>query len=331
MLVLNLLSIMSQTRLLVLGDPASAHLKLLSRIPDETDIVVTADEEHAKKHVAEADAILVDMGRAGLLKAVMPLARNLKWVHSVSAGVEPMMFPDMIASPVPLTNGRGAYKRSLAEFVIYGCMFFAKDTRRMLRQQAEGRWEQYYMEEIHGKTLGIVGYGEIGRASAAMAVAFGMKVLAMRRRPELSADDPHISGVYGKDNLREMLAQCDYICVAAPNAKDAIGLIGAEEFAAMKPNAVIINVGRGPVIVETELIRALQEKRIRGAALDVFDIEPLPAGHPLFALDNVLISPHCADRVDGWLEIAMEVFLDNFERFTTGNALINVVDKQAGY
>ncbi len=322
---------MSQISLLVLGDPTNSHFKLLSRLPEDTHIVTTTDAGHAKKHIAEADAILTDMGRAGLLREVLPLAKQLRWIHSISAGVEAMLFPEMLASSATLTNGRGAYKRSLAEFVIYGCMFFAKDTRRMLRQQAEGRWEQYYMEEIHGKTLGIVGYGEIGRASAAMAAAFGMKVLAMRRRPELSADDPHVSGVYGNGQLREMLAQCDYICVAAPNAKDAIGIIGAAEFAVMKPNAVILNVGRGPVVVETELVKALQEKRIRGAALDVFDVEPLPAGHPFYSLENVLISPHCADRVTGWLDIAMEVFLDNFERFTTGNALINVVDKQAGY
>jgi phosphoglycerate dehydrogenase-like enzyme len=322
---------MSQIRLLVLGDPAASHLKLLSRLPDETDIVTTIDPDHARKHIADADAILCDMGRVGVLKDIMPQARKLRWVHSISAGVESFLFPEMVASPVPLTNGRGAYKRSLAEFVIYGCMFFAKDTRRMLRQQAEGRWEQYYMEEIHGRTLGIVGYGEIGRASAAAATALGMKVLALRRRPELSAGDPHISAVYGNHDLQQMLAQCDYICVAAPNAKDAIGLIGAAEFAAMKPNAVIINVGRGPVIVEEELVKALQEKRIRGAALDVFDVEPLPAGHPFYSLDNVLISPHCADRVTGWLEIAMEIFIDNFDRFVEGRELNNLVDKQAGY
>jgi phosphoglycerate dehydrogenase-like enzyme len=322
---------MSQTSLLVLGDPAASHLKLLSRLPDDTNIVVTTDEEHAKEHAVEVEAILTDMGKAGLLRKVLPVTRKLRWIHSVSAGVEAMMFPEMMATTATLTNGRGAYKRSLAEFVIYGCMFFAKDTRRMIKQQAEGRWEQYYMEEIHGKTLGIVGYGEIGRASAAMAAAFGMKVLAMRRRPELSADDPHISGVYNREGLQEMIAQCDYICVAAPNSKEAIGLLGPAEFAVMKSNAVIINVGRGPVIVEEELVKALREKRIRGAALDVFDVEPLPDGHPFYSLENVLLSPHCADRVAGWLDIAMEIFLDNFERFTTGNELINVVDKQAGY
>lgn len=322
---------MPQTTLLVLGDPSAPHLKLLSRLPDETNITVTLDPGKAKEQAAEADAILTDMGRAKLLIDVFPLAKKLRWVHSLSAGVETLLFPDMLQSQVPLTNGRGAYKRSLAEFVIYGCMFFAKDTRRLLRQQAEGRWEQYYMEEIHGRTLGIVGYGEIGRASAAAATALGMKVLAMRRRPELSEGDPHIQGVYGKGQLHEMLAECDYICVAAPNAKDAIGLIGAAEFAVMKPNAVILNVGRGPVIDEAAMIAALQSKRIRGAALDVFDVEPLPAGHPFYSLENVLLSPHCADRVEGWLEMAMEVFLDNFERYTTGNDLINIVDKKAGY
>ena len=128
-----------------------------------------------------------------------------------------------------------------------------------------------------------------------------------------------------------MIAQADYVCAAAPNVPGAVGLIGAAEFAAMKPGAVVINVGRGPTIVESELVAALQSRRIRGAVLDVFDVEPLPQGHPLYALDNVLMSAHCADRVEGWLETAMTVFLDNHARFLAGETLLNIVDKQAGY
>ena len=322
---------MSQLSLLVLGDPAASHLKLLSRLPESLNIVTTSDADHARKSLFETDAIFCDMGRVSVLRSLFPLPPRVKWIHAISAGVEPFLFPGMLESPVTLTNGRGAYKRSLAEFVLYGCLFFAKDTRRMLRQQAEGVWGQYFMEEIHGTTLGIVGYGEIGKASAVLAKALGMRVLALRRRPELSSGDPNVDAMYSNAQIGEMLAQCDYICAAAPNAKDAIGMIGAAEFAVMKPNAVIINVGRGPVIVESELVKALTEKRIRGAALDVFDKEPLPEGHSFYSLDNVLLSPHCADRVTGWLEIAMEIFLANFELFENGRPLANVVDKHAGY
>jgi phosphoglycerate dehydrogenase-like enzyme len=200
-----------------------------------------------------------------------------------------------------------------------------------LADQKAHKWEQFYMEELFGHTMGIVGYGEIGRASAEKAKVFGMKVLALRRRPELSSSDPLVDRVYTHAELREMLAECDYIVAAAPNAPGTRGLIGAAEFAVMKPTAVIINVGRGPVIDEKAMIDALSSGKIRGAVLDVFDKEPLPQDHPLFDLPNVLLCPHSGDRVAGWLENAVEVFLSNYERFDKGEELMNVVDKKAGY
>ena len=315
----------------VLGNPASKHLKLLERLPHTVRLVATADDAHAIATAPDADVIVCDMGRGELLKAMLPQAVKLRWIHSVSAGVESLLFPELVDHPATLTNGRGAYKRSLAEFVIAGAMYFAKNMPRMLADQKAHKWEQFYMEELHGTTMGIVGYGEIGRAAAEKAKAFGMRVLALRRRPELSSSDPLVDRVYTHAGLHEMLAESDYIVAAAPNAPGTLGLIGEAEFAVMKPNAVIMNVGRGPVIVESAMIRALSSGKIRGAALDVFDEEPLPAGHPLFDLPNVLISPHSADRVTGWLEIAVEVFLNNFERFEKGEALMNVVDKKAGY
>lgn len=317
--------------LLVLGNPAAEHLKLLSRLPDSARIIATADEARAAEAAAEADAILCDMNRGPLLKAALPHAAKVRWVHSVSAGVEPYLTPAMLAHPCVLTNGRGAYKRSLAEFVIAGALYFAKDIPRLQRNQAAGVWERYYMEELHGRTMSIVGYGEIGRATAEKAKAFGMRVTALRRRPELSSADPLVDRVYTHDDLNAMIAESDYIVAAAPNAPGTKGLIGPAQFAVMKPNAVIMNVGRGPVIDEAAMIDALQSNRIRGAALDVFDVEPLPAGHIFYKLPNVLLSPHCADQVASWLEIAMEVFLSNFDRFQKGETLQNIVDKQAGY
>ena len=322
---------MTSHHLLVLGNPAARHLKLLSRLPAGTSVTVTSDAGVAAAQAARTTAVLCDMGQADVLEGLLGQAPQLRWVHSLSAGVETLLFPGMLAHPLTLTNGRGMFKRALAEFVIAGCLFFAKDMRRLRASQAKGAWDPFYMQELHGRTLAIVGYGEIGRAAAGLAKAFGMRVLAYRRRPELSRADPLVDRVYGHGELPEMIAQADYLCAAAPNVPSATGLIGAPEFAAMKPGAVIINVGRGPTIVESELIAALQSGRIRGAALDVFDTEPLPAGHPLYSLDNVLMSPHCADRVEGWLDIAMSVFLENYDHFVAGRPLVNVVDKQAGY
>jgi len=237
----------------------------------------------------------------------------------------------MIQSPAPLTDGRGVFKDSLAEFSIASILFFAKSLRRLVSSQEAGRWEQFDVEQIRGQILGIVGYGEIGRETGRLARALGMKVVAVRRRAELSANETGLERVYPPEELREMLAVSDFVVVSTPLTPETRGLIGDAELRAMKNSAVIINVGRGPVIVESALIAALTEKRIRGASLDVFDVEPLPAGHAFYKLDNVLLSPHSADHVAGWADAAMNQFLENFERFRNGQPLENLVDKKAGY
>jgi phosphoglycerate dehydrogenase-like enzyme len=137
--------------------------------------------------------------------------------------------------------------------------------------------------------------------------------------------------VYGPDGLADVLGQADYVVVSAPLTPETRGMISDAQFAAMKPTAVVINIGRGPVIDEAGLVRALTDKRIKGAALDVFEEEPLRAGHPLYGLGNVLLSPHCADHTPDWLERAMQFFIEQFEKFNAGEALRNVVDKRLGY
>jgi phosphoglycerate dehydrogenase-like enzyme len=164
---------------------------------------------------------------------------------------------------------------------------------------------------------------------ARRARAFGMKILAMRRKPP--EDDGLVDRWFRMDQRVEMARECDYLCVAAPLTPETRGLIGEAEIGAMKPGGVLINVGRGPVIDEQAMLRALREKGIRGAALDVFDVEPLPPDHPLWDMENVLISPHCADHIEGWLEDSVEFFVENFHRFSKGEPLLNLVDKRAGY
>jgi len=201
----------------------------------------------------------------------------------------------------------------------------------MVRNQEAGRWEAFDVEMLAGRVMGVVGYGEIGRTAAKLGHALGMRVYAMRRRPQLSEADPVLDGVYTPDQICAMLAESDYVVVAAPLTPDTRGLVGAQEIAAMRRNAVVINVGRGPVIDEAALIQALETNRIRGAALDVFDVEPLPPGHPFYKLPNVLLSPHTADHTVGWVESAVEMFVRNFDHFVKGEPLENVVDKRAGY
>jgi phosphoglycerate dehydrogenase-like enzyme len=185
---------------------------------------------------------------------------------------------------------------------------------------------------VSGHTVGIIVYGDIGRAVAARVRPLGMKVLAVKRHASpLKGADPLVEQIYTPDRRIEMLPLCDYVVVAAPLTSETRGMIGEPEFAATKPTAVVINVGRGPVINEEALMRALSAGRIKGAALDVFDHEPLPQGHPFYKLENVLLSPHCADHTPDWLDNAMRFFIGQYERFRKGEPLLNIVDKKLGY
>ena len=322
---------MRSVNLLVLSHPTANYLRLLDELPSETNLVVGNQFEIFEPHLAKAEVLVNCMTPLPFFRQVFLNAPNLKWVHSMSVGVENSLFPELVASPVPLTNARGVYSRSLAEFVIAGALFFNKKIAEMRRQQQEERWVNMDVDELYGKTMGIVSYGNIGEHCAELARAFGMKVLAMRRRPELSANDPRVHQAYGHTGLAEMISLSDFVVVCSPITPKTIGLIGAREIAAMKPSAVIMNVGRGAVIDEPALLTALREKRIRGAALDVFTTEPLPAGHEFYRLDNVLLSPHSADHTPGWTDQSMRLFIRNFVRYANDEALQNLVDKQAGY
>jgi phosphoglycerate dehydrogenase-like enzyme len=311
--------------LLVLGNPLDRRLAMLDRLPEGTRIVAGERLEAFLEAAQEAEVLLSWFAGRELLEAVIERAPRLRWVHSASVGVDTVLVPALVERPIVLTNARGVYSAALGEFALAAMLFFAKDLRRMVRSQGEGRWDPFEVEMLKGQVLGIAGYGDIGHAVAERARAFGMRILALRRRVEA---DPLVERA---DSLREMLAASDYVVVALPLTAGTRGLIGERELAAMKASAVLINLGRGPVVEEAALVRALEGKRIRGAVLDVFDEEPLPAGHPFYRLENVLLSPHCADHTAGWMEETLELFLENFERFRRGEALRNVVDKVHGY
>jgi phosphoglycerate dehydrogenase-like enzyme len=322
---------MSTRSVLVLGDPASKHLRLLERLPAEAAVRFARDEAEAREGAAAAEIVLCDCLKGRELPSIFPLLGRLRWLHSVAAGVDHLLFPELVASEVTLTNGRGAFKQALAEFALAAALHFAKDIPRLQRNQRQARWEPYDMEMLRGRTLGIVGYGEIGRATAALAKAFGMHVLALRRRPDKLEADVLVDELMTRQQLAELLARSDYVVISAPLTPETRGMIDARALAALRPSAVLINVGRGPIVVEESLVAALSQGRLRGAALDVFATEPLPADHAFYKLDNVLLSPHTADHVDGWLERAVEVFLENCARYLRGQSLLSVVDKRAGY
>jgi phosphoglycerate dehydrogenase-like enzyme len=323
---------MTNDTILVLGDPDELPRFPLEELRSEANIVVgnsVADFENA---FASTTILFNWSTSVSIFRAVFTRCPNLRWVHSRSAGLERSMFPELVESPVPLTNGTGVFSPSLGEFALAAILYFAKDFRRMIRNQMAYTWGQFDVEHIAGHTVGIVGYGDIGRAVATRVRAMGMSVLALKRRLDLSQPaDPLIEKLYTPDQLREMISRCDYIVVATPLTVETRGMIGEAEFAAMKSSTVIINVGRGPVIDETAMIRALSTRRIKGAALDVFDQEPLPSGHAFYALENVLLSPHCADHTPDWLDNAVYFFIDQYRRFRSNQPLLNIVDKKLGY
>lgn len=322
---------MRELTIVVIANPADRSLAHLERLPDSARVTVGLTAEAHLDAAPEADIVLCSGTARAALQELWPLFRRLKWIHALAAGLDGLLFPELAESEIPLTCSRGVFARSLGEFAVAGMLFFAKDLRRLVRQQGEGRWEQFDVEELNGRVLGIVGYGEIGCAAASRAKAFGMKIHALRRNPEKSAGDSLVDRQFAPAGLDELIAGSDYLLAAAPLTPETRGLIGQRELSLMKPTAVIINLGRGPVIDEAALIEALRENRIRGAALDVFDQEPLPQGHPFYALENVLLSPHSADHTATWLDDAMSFFIANFERWTKGEPLAALADKKAGY
>ena len=323
---------MDQETILVLAKPTEPRLAQLGQLPPETGIAVGLSAEAFERAAPDATVIFSWAFSRDLLRAALAMAPRVRWVHTRAAGIDNLLFPELIHGPAVLTNGSGVFSESLSEWVLGAILYFAKGTRRLVSSQMARKWDPFDVVEISGQTVGIVGYGDIGRAVAIRVRAMGMRVLGVTRRgPLLYNMDNLVSQVFAPADRIHMIEQCDYIVVAAPLTPETRGMFGHAEFAAMKPEAVVINVGRGPVIDEPAMIRALTDKRIKGAALDVYDCEPLPQGHPLYLLDNVLLSPHCADHTATWQDDAMRFFVAQFERFRKGEPLLNVVDKERGY
>ena len=323
---------MRNDTILVLANPGEPQLAMLRQQLTEVRIIVGNSAEAFEQEAANAKVLFNWSGPLALFKTVFGMCPHLLWVHSRSVGLERTLFPELKDSPVPLTNGVGVFSASLGEFVLGAILYFAKDFRRMIRNQMAGVWEAFDVSWVSGRTVGIIGYGNIGRAIAERVRALGMTVHAVRRNAATSQSaDPLVAQTYTPERRLEMLSHCDYVVVAAPLTSETRGMMGEAEFAAMKPSAVVINVGRGPVINEEAMVRALSSGRIKGAALDVFDREPLPAGHPFYKLENVLLSPHCADHTPDWLDNAMKFFIEQYQRFEEGEPLLNIVDKKLGY
>jgi phosphoglycerate dehydrogenase-like enzyme len=276
-------------------------------------------------------------------------APRLRWVQLHSAGLDHIAnHPLLTSGDVTFTTASGIHAIQIAEYVFTQLLAFSHHIPRMFEDKAnhlwtKGRWDRYVPDELYGKTLGIVGYGQIGRRTAQIAKTFGMRILAIKRNVrQLAVDGYSLPGIgdpegdipdriYPPLALKSFLKECDHVVLTAPFTADTRHLINAEALEAMQPHAVLVNVARGQLIDEQALIEALKEGKIAGAALDVFEEEPLPSDSPLWELPNVIISPHIAGFTPRYDERATDLFAENLRRFISGEPLLNAVDLTRGY
>ncbi len=263
------------------------------------------------------------------------LAQKLRWIHTPSAAVHQLLFPELVNSDVIMTNSGEVHGPVVAEHVIALIFALAKKIPQAVILQQGCVWGQQQIcdarpSEIAGATLGLIGVGSIGRRVAKMAFALGMRVIAVREHAEKGRPDG-VEAIFAPAALDELLKQSDYVVLAAPLMPATQGLINAARLAVMKPGAFLINVGRGPQVDESALAEALRSRRIAGAALDVFDKEPLPADSPLWDIDNLLITPHTAGLTEKLWYRHYELFSDNLRRYLAREPLRFVVDKRKGY
>jgi phosphoglycerate dehydrogenase-like enzyme len=255
------------------------------------------------------------------------VAPRLKWIQATSAGIGQFVKRRRydVRTDWVFTTSSGVHARPLAEFAVMSMLMFAKDAFRLQREQAAQHWERYCGFELASRTLAIIGLGKIGREVARLAKAFGMRVIGNRRHP---ADNPvpHVDALYGPEALHGLLGETDFLLLATPHTPETEKLIGAAEFAVMKRGSVLINLARGAVVDQAAMVEALRSGQLAGAALDVFEVEPLPPGDPLWTLPNVLICPHSASTADTENSKITALFIDNLKRYLAGEPLLNRLD-----
>jgi phosphoglycerate dehydrogenase-like enzyme len=258
-------------------------------------------------------------------------APNLKWVQMMSAGVDQLRHTDLWHSKVIITGVSGIHAAPIGEFVLELMLMFAKDALRCFRMKELHQWQRFRPSLLRQKTVGIVGLGHIGKEVARLSKSFGMKVIATKRSAKGRGRLKDVDILLAPSQMGELLTGSDYVVLSLPLTSETRHIIGEAEFRHMKPNARIINIGRGELIDEKALIKALDEGQIAGAGLDVTEVEPLPKDSRLWDMENVILSPHVSGGMENYMGQATELFCDNIRRFIEGRKLRNVVHKGRGY
>ncbi len=320
----------------------AARLKRIEAACAGGEVVNAADEAEVVAAIGDADAFF-----GKIAPPMLAAARQLRWVQAATASLEHYLFPELVAHPCMLTNMRGLFSDVIADQVMGIVVCFARNLHTYIRQQATATWQPVGGEaervgfaagpgivngidrahmHLGDATLGIVGLGAIGAEVGRRAQAFGMRVLAVD--PLRTEAPPGVAAVWKPERLDDVLAESDFVVIAAPQTPYTVKLFQGPRFTRMKRTAYLINIGRGAIVDLNDLTEALQRGIIAGAGLDVFESEPLPSEHPLWRLPNVILTPHIAGYSPRIAERHLALFLDNLDRFRRGEALRNVVDKR---
>ncbi len=309
-------------------------------------IVRVSAEGLADGPLDEVEVLLRGSLAADVFDRILARAPRLVWVHSATAGVERVLTPASRARGLTITNARGVFSEPIAEYVVAVILAVSRRLIELLELQRERTWQPLLGTELRDRTVGIVGYGSIGRAVAGLLTPFGCRILAVRRRsqaavdvvdaPEATADGevlaaPRVERIVGPEGLDAVLGEADFVVLALPLTPATANLMDAARIGRMKRGAWLINVARGQLVDEVALRRALEEGRLGGAALDTFVEEPLPPSSPWWTTPNVIVTPHTSWSSGRVLDRSIELFCENLRRYATGQPLRNVVDPDAGY
>jgi len=332
---------------LVIHPPVEPErLDRIRAVAGSMEVVNADDESHALRHMPEADAFF-----GKITPRLLAVAARLRWVQAPTASLEHYVFPELVAHPCALTNMRGLFSDVIADQVMGYVICFARNLHIYVLQAAAGRWAPVGGEagrvafasgpgtvndidrahrHLADTTLGIVGLGAIGLEVARRAAAFGMRVVAVDPRP--MQRPPEVAELLPVEDLPQLLGQSDYVVIAAPHTPQSAAMFGRSQFQQMKRDAYLINIGRGAIVVLKDLVAALEAHEIAGAALDVYETEPLPPDHALWRMQGrVILTPHVAGYSPRIAGRHLEAILENVRRFVRGEPLCNVVDKEKWY
>lgn len=302
--------------------------EIQQEIPD-WEVIANKDTEKIKDELAQAEVVL--HWKRAVAPILLKKNERLKWIQTWSAGVNSLPLDALQQKDVIVTSATGVHAYPISETIFALMLGLTRKIHAYVRQQQEKTWHDAGLKlEIHGKTIGILGVGAIGQETAKIAKAFGMKVLGVRHsgKPAEYVDD-----MYTPDQLADFLPQCDFVVITLPLTEETTGMFGKDAFRQMKNSAFVINIGRGPIVNEDELIHALENEEIAGAGLDVFATEPLPVESPLWEMDNVIVTPHSAGATEHYDQrVVRDIFIPNIRHYlANGTPNVNVVDYDKGY